>query len=327
MDAMKLLEGRRRGAEDPDVEHAYARALMELGLADRARARDDEALVWFKRALEVLEGLAHEPQDFQVIFSIDHSRRAIAGLCRRRGLDEERRRVLESHIRILERLSERAGSDPEIGLLAALGAGSPGPRSERGAAKLSAAIERSPSESDGSCKSVGGSRRDLDCPRCPAISVRPEFQRQTAGAPRPGRPRPCGHPPLESRCERWKRLPRLAPRRGNAGVQHCRRSSLGATIGWPPGRCPLDRRISLRLGEDAGAKRSQRSGVPCVAVRSLRAGSEKRLEGRGLPHDRSGDAKRAGRGLYRVTSRPPGHGCANEGRVGLQAKIFGLGSW
>src|SRR5262249_24509862 len=36
------------------------------------------------------------------------------------GQDEPRRRLLESHLRMLERLSERAGADPAIGLLAAL---------------------------------------------------------------------------------------------------------------------------------------------------------------------------------------------------------------
>ncbi len=38
MDAMELLEGRRSGALDPDVEQAYARTLMDLGWAARRPA-------------------------------------------------------------------------------------------------------------------------------------------------------------------------------------------------------------------------------------------------------------------------------------------------
>jgi serine/threonine protein kinase len=119
-DALELLEGRRSGRDDPDVELAYARALMELGWTARDEGRSDEMLVWLERADPVLEGLVERPQNLEVIVSIDQSRRAIAGLFARRGLEEPRRTVLESHIRMLERLSERAGSDPAIGLLAAM---------------------------------------------------------------------------------------------------------------------------------------------------------------------------------------------------------------
>ncbi len=119
-DAMELLEERRSNVDDPEVEHAYARTLIDLGWAAREQQRYDEALVWLQRAEEVLKDLAHEPQNLQVIFSIDEVRRTIAELFRRRGQDESRRRLLESHIGMLERLSQRAGADPAIGLLAAL---------------------------------------------------------------------------------------------------------------------------------------------------------------------------------------------------------------
>ena len=46
--------------------------------------------------------------------------RMIASLLSRSGLEGPQRRLMESHVRMLERLSERAGSDPAIGLLAAL---------------------------------------------------------------------------------------------------------------------------------------------------------------------------------------------------------------
>ncbi len=81
-DALELLEGRRRGADDPDVEQAYARALMELGWAARDEKQYDKALVWMQRADVVLEGLVHEPQNLPVIVSIDQLRRAIAWLLR-----------------------------------------------------------------------------------------------------------------------------------------------------------------------------------------------------------------------------------------------------
>ena len=64
--------------------------------------------------------MVHDPRHLEVIVSIDESRRAIASLFGRSGLEEPRRRLLESHIRMLERLSEHAGADPAIGLLAAL---------------------------------------------------------------------------------------------------------------------------------------------------------------------------------------------------------------
>ena len=72
--------------------------------------------------------MARDPRNLEVIVSIDESRRAIASLFGRRGLDEPRRRLLESHIRMLERLSEHAGGDPAIGLLATLLAIGLGPR-------------------------------------------------------------------------------------------------------------------------------------------------------------------------------------------------------
>ena len=132
MDAMELLEGRRSGAPMTRMSSRRTRGLSGIsGGSPGTQQRYDEALVWLRRAEEVLEGLAHEPQDLEVILSIDDVRRAIAGLFGRRGQDESRRRLLESHIRMLERLSERAGGDPAIGLLAALARVRSGPRSER----------------------------------------------------------------------------------------------------------------------------------------------------------------------------------------------------
>jgi tetratricopeptide (TPR) repeat protein len=145
MDAVELLEGRRRGAYDPDLEHAYARSLGDLGGVARNQERYDEALVWLQRAEEVLEGLAQEPQNVQIIISIDHVRGSIAWIFGRRGQDESRRRLLESHIGMLDRLSERAGGDPAIGLLAALARVDLAP-DKSASAKIRAAMERFPAD-------------------------------------------------------------------------------------------------------------------------------------------------------------------------------------
>jgi hypothetical protein len=90
-DAVELLEGRRRGALDPDVEHAYARSLMDLGGSARDQGRFDEMLAWLNRAEEVLEGLAQEPQNIQAVMAIDDVRTMIAWLFARRGQDESGR--------------------------------------------------------------------------------------------------------------------------------------------------------------------------------------------------------------------------------------------
>ena len=113
---------------NPDVEKAYARALMELGRVAHNQERFDEAVVCFQRAEGALEGLVHDPRHLDVIVSIDESRRAIASVFGLSGQEELRRKLLESHIRMLERLSEHAGGDPSIGLLARAGPLGPGPR-------------------------------------------------------------------------------------------------------------------------------------------------------------------------------------------------------
>ncbi len=143
MDSLDLLEGRRYGAHDQDVDEAYARALMELGRVAHNQQRFDEALVCFQRAEEALEGLVHDPRHLEVIVSIDESRRAIASLLGRSGLEEQRRRLLESHIRMLERLSEHAGGDPAIGLLVTL-VRLDLPPDDGASKKLRAAIHRFP---------------------------------------------------------------------------------------------------------------------------------------------------------------------------------------
>jgi eukaryotic-like serine/threonine-protein kinase len=117
-DSLELLAGRRRHADDPDVDEAYARALMLLGWIDREQARYDETLVFYQRAEATLEGLAHDPRKLDVILSIDEARRAIVWLLGRKGVEEPRRRVMESHVRMLEQLSKQRGGERAVGLLA-----------------------------------------------------------------------------------------------------------------------------------------------------------------------------------------------------------------
>jgi hypothetical protein len=145
MDAMELLERLGSGADHPDVELAYARSLMALGGEARNQRRYDEALVWLQRAEAALLDLTHEPQNLEVILSIDDVRRTIAGLLGRRGQDESRRRLLESHISMLERSGEIAGADPVIGLLAAFARMDLAP-DQSAFAKFRAAMERFPAD-------------------------------------------------------------------------------------------------------------------------------------------------------------------------------------
>jgi len=120
MDILELLDGRRRAGHDPEVDEAYARALLELGRVAADQDRFDEALVYFQRTESVLESLVHDPRRLEAIVMIDLARRKIAELLGRRGLEEQRRMLLERHIRMLEHLSDSGGADPAIGLLAAL---------------------------------------------------------------------------------------------------------------------------------------------------------------------------------------------------------------
>src|SRR5262249_34923956 len=118
---------------------------MELASDARHQERYDEMLAWLGRAEKVLEGLAQEPQNLQVLISIDDVRREIGWEYNRRGEDESQRRLLESHIRMLERLSERAGGNPAIGLLAALARVRVAP-DQSASAKIHSAMARFPAD-------------------------------------------------------------------------------------------------------------------------------------------------------------------------------------
>jgi hypothetical protein len=87
--------------------------------------------------------LVRDPRRVEVIVLLDESRLVIASLLRRSGLEGPRRRLLESHRQMLERLSEQSGVDPTFGLLAALVQSDLSPH-DRSSEKLRAAIVRFP---------------------------------------------------------------------------------------------------------------------------------------------------------------------------------------
>jgi len=222
LDAIELLEGRRSGTLDLDVERVYALCLMDLGRAAVSHQRYDEALVWLRRAERGLVDLAHEPQNVQAILSIDQVRRMIARVFGRRGQDESRRRLLELHIVMLERLSERARADPAIGLLAALARLDLAP-DQSASAKIRAAMEKFPAErrlpqwqEDTLALWIAG---DIQ-----AYSTDPK----STSKPR-GRPDPDVHArevirALDSRCESLGVYPALLPAAANqvSIIAYCR---------------------------------------------------------------------------------------------------------
>jgi Protein kinase domain len=143
MDSLDLLGGPRRDADDPRVDEAYAQVLMELGESNHSQGRYDESLVWFQRAERVLEGLVRDPRRLEAVVLLDQTRRMMASLLRRSGLEEPRRRLLESHRQMLEGLSEQSSVDPTFGLLAALVQSDLSPP-DRSSEKLRAAIGQFP---------------------------------------------------------------------------------------------------------------------------------------------------------------------------------------
>ena len=117
-DSLELLEGRRRLADDPDVDEAYSRSLMLLGYIAGRRARYDDMLGFYQRAEATLERLTHDARKLDVLLSIDEARREIVWVLGQKGLEEPRRKLMESHVRMFEQMCEQSGGEHAIGLLA-----------------------------------------------------------------------------------------------------------------------------------------------------------------------------------------------------------------
>jgi hypothetical protein len=102
-DLLESLDARqRRRSEGPVIKEARARVLQELGDVNRNEQRFDEAIIYFRRSANLLDGLARDSRQLSVIVVLDAVRQEIAGLLGRRGQDEERRSLLEDHVRLLE---------------------------------------------------------------------------------------------------------------------------------------------------------------------------------------------------------------------------------
>ena len=144
MDSLDLWEGRRLGPRDQGVGEAYAGALMELASVADHQERSDAAMVLLQRVEAMLENLlVHDPPRMDVIISIHRSRQKIASLLSRSGQVGPQRRLMESHVRMLEQLSQRVGADPAIGLLAILAGLGLAP-DDGDSTKLRAAIQKMP---------------------------------------------------------------------------------------------------------------------------------------------------------------------------------------
>ena len=311
MDSLELLEGRRRGADDPDVDEAYAQALMQLGWIAHNQERFDEALVCFQRAEEVLKVWSTTRRHLEVILSIDETRRVIAWLLGRSGLEEPRRRLLESHIRMLERLSEHAGGDPAIGLLAVLVRSDLAP-DHNATAKLGAAIQRFPANR----------RRSERFEWRVADWIAADVQPYPSGPDSTGEPKgrldPDAHAhaviqALESRCEALAFTPRCFPPRPSMwlALPPIEVRSNERLAAWTmPARTPHVSPPSRRCWHEEIPTRRRST---CCGVKPSSRNRKTPGKSRITPRSRR-RSKGTGRSLYRVTSRPPEHGRAPEGR-------------
>ncbi len=120
VDSLDLLEGRRSAQSTRMSTRRMRRRSRNLAVSRTVSNASTRRWSASTALRSVLERLAHDPRRLEVIFSIEELRRSMAVLLGRSGLEEQRRKLLETHFRMLERLSERAGADPVIGLLAAL---------------------------------------------------------------------------------------------------------------------------------------------------------------------------------------------------------------
>jgi hypothetical protein len=114
-ESLELLEAQRSVVIDPDVDEACARTFLELRKCNLEQGQFDAALVCIERAEEALEGWVRDPRRQEAIGLLDASLRSIAAELSRRGLVERRRKLLETHLRMLEQ-----PGGPAIGFFAAL---------------------------------------------------------------------------------------------------------------------------------------------------------------------------------------------------------------
>ena len=119
-ECLTFLEELKKRTDDTYVDVESAKMFVELGYIAQDVGHLDESMINFWRAEKVLSGLVHDPRDLKVIMMIDTLRQRIAESLDRDGQVETRRRLLESHVHMIDRLNGQPDADPSIGLLAEL---------------------------------------------------------------------------------------------------------------------------------------------------------------------------------------------------------------
>ncbi len=253
MDSLDLLDGRRSGAVEPDVDEAYARALMELGRVAHDQQRFDEALVCFQRARRHWKAWS-TIRDTWRSSSPSTKRNERSPRCSVVAAWKSRGGGFWSRtFACLSSRASMAGPNPRSGSL---------PRWRRlDLAPDQGAMRKAPRrdpEIPGQWTAPAPVRRAtgaMDCQRRPAVSARPQSFRRIERSPRPGCPGRRRYPSDRVKmCRDW-RSPVVVSRRGLSGGLRCRQSGRGSTTRGPPGRCPPDRRVSLGFRQDIGTKR------------------------------------------------------------------------
>ena len=214
---------------------------------------------------------------------------------------------------MLERLSERAGADPAIGLLAAL--------VRVDLAPDDGASAKAPRRDPEDFRPIDASRHGWKWRVADWIAsdVNPyPSDPNSTGKPK-GRLDPDAHADaviraLESRCEALGVDPALLPA---AALQVAGIAAARGAEQRKAGRLDDARQTAACLsafGKMLARRDPNEAAFHVVLSVAFEQESKNAWQSQGLRHDRSGAAKGAGRSLYRVTSRPPKHGRANRGR-------------
>ena len=303
-EALTFLGEMKNQTDDPRVDISHAKILIELGYVARSEANFDEALSFFCGAEKVLSGLVHDPRDLDVITLIDSLRRTIARSLDRGGQVEARRRFLESHIQMLERLNHDPDSNPVIGLLADLSRLSLA-SDVAACVKLRANLRRFPT----------GARLPQEIHDRLVDWILLDVDPYPSGTDAVGNPlgrlEPEAHADavilaIESRCEAIGVDAGVFPAVAYEVAKAASYLGAGATKGRSTGRCPQNLGLSLRIREEAGTAESWRGDVSSREERGFRARSENCLAGgsQGLRRDRSGVAAGLGRSRDRIALDP-----------------------
>jgi tetratricopeptide (TPR) repeat protein len=112
IDSLALIEGRSAAGDDPELDEVRARALLELGLLDLEKGENEAAMVWTERAAAVVGRLPRQTAILETLVLLHGAQLSIATRLDRLGRFAERRRLLETHLAMLE----SGGDSGEVGL-------------------------------------------------------------------------------------------------------------------------------------------------------------------------------------------------------------------